>query len=102
LGTDEDLWWPSRAGLSQQTVEIEAESVSHIVLNRVGLESASPAYLSSYIADGGIPESVSVDLIAKVAAKLEDMSYGLLTAPKAREQRKTRKKSTEQQQRRAT
>jgi hypothetical protein len=96
LGTDEDLWWPSRAGLSQQTVEIEAESVSHIVLNRVGLESASPAYLSSYIADGGIPESVSVDLIAKVAAKLEEMSHRLLTAPKTKEQRKARKKSPEQ------
>ena len=83
-------------------MEIEAESVSHIVLNRVGLESASPAYLSSYIADGGIPESVSVDLIAKVAAKLEEMSYRLLTAPKTKEQRKTRKKSPEQQQRSAT
>ena len=96
LGTDEDLWWPSRAGLSHETVEIEAESVSHIVLNRVGLESASPAYLSSYIADGGIPESVSVDLIAKVAAKLEEMSQRLLTAPKTKEQRKTRKKTSEQ------
>jgi len=91
LGTDEDLWWPSRAGLSHRAVEIEAESVSHIVLNRCGLQSASPAYLSSYITHGEIPEGVSVDLIAKVAAKLDDMSHRLLTAPKAKEERKARR-----------
>lgn len=90
LGTDADMWWPSRAGLTLQVVEIEAESVSHIVLNRVGLESASPAYLSSYISDGSIPEQVSVDLIAKVSAKLEEMSRRELTAPKTREQRTAR------------
>lgn len=93
LGTDEDMWWPSRAGLTLQVVEIEAESVSHIVLNRVGLESASPAYLSSYISDGSIPEEVSVDLIAKVSAKLEEMSRRELTAPKTREQRMARSKA---------
>ena len=65
-------------------------------MNRTGLESASPTYLSSYVADGAIPETVSVDLIAKVAGKLEEMSSRLLTAPKTKAQRQTRKKPSEQ------
>lgn len=87
LGSDEDLWWPSRPGLDLKTVEIEAESVAHIVLTRAGLVSASPAYLSSHIVDGHVPGSVSVDLIAKVAGKLEEMSMRLLTAPKLKSDR---------------
>jgi hypothetical protein len=87
LGSDQDLWWPSRRGLDLKTVEIEAESVAHIVLTRAGLKSASPAYLSSHIVDGQVPPGVSVDLIAKVAGKLEEMSLRLLTAPKVKSDR---------------
>ncbi len=87
LDSDEDMWWPSRPGLDLKTVEIEAESVAHIVLTRAGLVSASPAYLSSHIVDGHVPACVSVDLIAKVAGKIEEMSFRLLTAPKLKSDR---------------
>lgn len=87
LDSDEDMWWPSRPGLDLKTVEIEAESVAHIVLTRAGLVSASPAYLSSHMVDGHVPGNVSVDLIAKVAGKLEEMSLRLLTAPKLKSDR---------------
>jgi hypothetical protein len=87
LGSDEDLWWPNRPDLDLKTVEIEAESVAHIVVTRAGLESAAPAYLSSHIVDGHVPPGVSVDLIAKVAGKLEEMSMRLLTAPKLKSDR---------------
>jgi hypothetical protein len=82
LGSDRDLWWPSRTGLDKQTVEIEAEAVAHIVLTRSGLKSASVPYLSSYIEKGTLPQSVSVDLITKVAGKIEDMSLHSKAAPK--------------------
>jgi hypothetical protein len=82
LGSDHDLWWPSRRDLDQRTVEIEAEAVAHIVLTRAGLKSASVPYLSSYVQDGTVPPTVSMDLITKVAGKIEDMSLHSKSAPK--------------------
>lgn len=82
LGSDRDVWWPSRHSLDHQTVEIEAEAVAHIVLTRAGLKSASAPYLSSYIEKGAVPQTVSVDLIGKVAGKIEEMSLHSKSAPK--------------------
>jgi hypothetical protein len=68
LGSDEDGWWPSRINLSHATVEIEAEAVSYIVCQRIGLSSSSAAYLSTFLsADGAVPATVSLELIGKVA-----------------------------------
>lgn len=74
LGSDKDKWWPSRMNLSYSAVEIEAESVSYIVCNRLGIETSAPGYLSTYLTSAEVPESVSIDLIFKVAGKLENMS----------------------------
>jgi hypothetical protein len=73
LGTDKDYWWPSRTGLNQRTVEIEAEAVAYIVTIRAGLTGSSEAYVSRFLAEGKIPSSVSLDLIAKVAGRIEEM-----------------------------
>ncbi len=73
LGSDKDYWWPSRTGLNKKTVEIEAEAVAFIVTTRAGLTGSSPAYVSRYLPEGKIPSSVSLDLIAKVAGRLEEM-----------------------------
>ena len=81
LGSDEELGWPSRTGLTHDSVEIEAESVSHIVMVRMGLVSASDAYLSSYFKGEEIPAAVSVELITKVATKLENMSLRSVPRP---------------------
>lgn len=86
LGTDEDHWWPSRQNLTLQTVEIEAEAVAHIITTRLGLSGFSEAYLSGHIKSPELPESVSMDLIAKVSGKLEQMTKTLL--PKRRERPK--------------
>jgi hypothetical protein len=82
LGTDGDLWWPSRMDLTRETLEIEAESVSYIVQMRAGLISTSDAYLAAYLRDGRVPESVSLELIMKVAGKIEEMSKSKLPSPK--------------------
>ncbi|MDA8427650.1 MAG: hypothetical protein M0T70_00145 [Geobacteraceae bacterium] len=74
LGNDEDNWWPSRSNLSRHTVEIEAEAVAYIVTNRLGLAGASAAYVSRHLTSGELPASVSLDLIAKVAGKIEQMA----------------------------
>lgn len=78
LGTDEDHWWPCRIGLTREAIEIEAESVSYMVATRLGLKTASDAYLAGYAKDGKIPEGVSLDLIAKVAGRIGEMGERLL------------------------
>ncbi len=71
LGSSLTEPWPSRRNLSIATVEIEAEAVSFIVCERCGLRSGSASYLSSYLTGDEIPETVSLELITKVAGKLE-------------------------------
>lgn len=78
LGTDEDKTWPCRINLSHSTVEIEAESVSHIVCDRLGIKTSADSYLASFLSTESVPESISVDLLFKVAGKIEDMTKKLL------------------------
>lgn len=84
LGADKDLWWPCRTNLTRQTVEIEAESVAYIVTSRLGLKGTSAAYVSGYLGDRTLPESVSLDLIAKVAGIIEKMARESVPAKKPR------------------
>jgi hypothetical protein len=73
LGSDQDGWWPSRINLSHATVEIEAEATSFIVATQLGLTPVSESYLASFITGDQIPETVSIELITKVAGKLTEM-----------------------------
>ena len=84
LGTDRDLWWPCRTNLTRQTVEIEAESVAYIVMSRLGLKGSSAAYISGYLKGESLPESVSVDLVAKVTGAVERMARESVPAKKPR------------------
>jgi len=74
LGNDKDRWWPSRRELSHRTIEVEAEAVAFIVASRFGLKGASARYVSRYLGNDPMPPSVSLDLVAKVAARLEKMT----------------------------
>jgi hypothetical protein len=84
LGADIDHWWPSRSNLDRHMVEIEAEAVAYIVTSRLGLEGSSAAYVSRHLKDGGIPKGISLDLIGKVAGKLEHMAMKILPKPKSK------------------
>lgn len=84
LGSDRDLWWPSRCNLTRRTVEIEAEAVAHVVLTRLGLHGSSAAYVSRHLGVSELPESVSIDLIAKVAGQVEAMVREKLPPKKAK------------------
>jgi hypothetical protein len=87
LGTDEDYWWPSRTNLSHKTVEIEAEAVAFLVTSRLGLQGTSASYVSRYLSEGAIPESVSLDLIAKAAGRIEEMARRTFEARRSRWER---------------
>jgi len=70
--------------LTHDTVEIEAEAVAFIVCTRAGLTTSSDAYLAPYLKAGSVPAAVSLELIAKVAGKLEEMGKRRLPPHKAR------------------
>lgn len=88
LGTDKDHWWPSRQNLNHQTVEIEAEAAAYIVTTRLGLSGYSDAYLSGHLDKNELPASVSMDLIAKVSGKLDQMTKSVLPKRRERPQKK--------------
>lgn len=84
LGSDKDHWWPSRRELSHRTVEIEAEATAFIVASRFGLEGASARYVSRHLGNDPVPSSVSLDLVAKTASRLEKMAKERLKARRDR------------------
>ncbi|MCX6907090.1 MAG: hypothetical protein NTY01_03495, partial [Verrucomicrobia bacterium] len=74
LGGDKDGWWPSRINLNHSTVEIEAEATAYITCLRIGLTPASEAYVCNFLKSDTVPETVSLEMITKVAGKLEEMT----------------------------
>ena len=82
LGGDTDGWWPSRGDLARRPMEVEAEAVAYIVSRRAGLQGASSQYVSRYSDGEATLTRVSVDLIAKVAGRLDEM--GTRKLPKRR------------------
>lgn len=83
LGCDKDFWWPARSHLDKRVVEIEAEATAYVVTRHLGLEGTSAAYISRYLGDDAqAPEGVSLDMIAKVAGKIERMALRTEPAPR--------------------
>lgn len=71
LGGDPDGKWPSRIGLNRIQRELEAESVAYIVCRRRNLITLSADYLAGYWSKPVDKENVSVDMIMKVAGRIE-------------------------------
>jgi hypothetical protein len=78
LGADKDGWWPYRLNLPHAVTEIEAEAVAHIVCRRAGFRTHSAEYLASFVEEEGAMESVSLDLVSRTSARIEDMGRRLL------------------------
>jgi Zn-dependent peptidase ImmA (M78 family) len=78
LGTPNEKWWPDRRGLSQVTREFEAESISYLICKRMGIDTPSDEYLSSYLGkDPDIPD-ISLECIMKTIGLIEQMGKRLL------------------------
>jgi hypothetical protein len=83
LGTPNKKWWPDRRGLSLPVREFEAESVSYLVCNRLGIKTPSEEYLSGYTKNQEkLPTSISLECIMKSAGLIERMSSGRLKVRK--------------------
>jgi antirestriction protein ArdC len=86
LGSDEDNWWPCRINLPHGTVEIEAEAASYIVCQHLGITTHSADYLSDYIQDEKDFHKVSIDLVTRVASRIEAMGKRTQSRRKRRSQ----------------
>lgn len=73
LGKTATSWWEQRPKLSGVSKEIEAESISYLVCNRVGLKTASDTYLSNYIRDHNTIPPISLDTVLTVSNYIEQM-----------------------------
>jgi hypothetical protein len=49
-----------------------------VVCRRAGLETRSAEYLSSYVEDNSDIDAISLDLVSRVAGRLEEMGRRLL------------------------
>jgi hypothetical protein len=78
LGADKDGGWPFRLNLPHALTEIEAEAVAHIVCRRAGFQTHSAEYLSSFVGEEWAMECVSLDLVSRAAARIEEMGRRLL------------------------
>ena len=84
LSGDKDGWWPSRADLQHRAMEVEAEAAAYITARRAELTGSSPQYISRYLNDNKAMKSISVDLIAKVAGRLEMMATRCMSKRRSR------------------
>lgn len=84
LGSDKDKWWPDRNRLSKEQKEIEAESCSYLVCDRLGLKTKSDEYLVGYATNPQDLQGISVELIAKVSGHIEKMSRETIPLRKLR------------------
>ena len=65
-------------------MEVEAEAVAYIVSRRAGLRGTSPQYVCWYLDGAATLQAVSMDQIAKVAGRLEEMGTSRLPARRPR------------------
>ena len=73
LGVLPGNWWIKRTDLDLHSREIEAESISYLACSRVGLQTASDSYLSTYIKQKEEMPPISLDVILTVAGYIEQL-----------------------------
>ncbi len=52
LGTPNKKWWPDRRGLAEERREFEAESVTWLLCERLGIENPSAPYMALFLSKG--------------------------------------------------
>jgi hypothetical protein len=82
LGTPNDRWWPDRRNFSHVVREFEAESVSYLVCARLGIETASDAYLAGHVRKCPVTPLISLDRVMKSVWLLEQMGRARLAPRK--------------------
>jgi hypothetical protein len=73
LGTPNDKWWPNRHGVSHEVAEMEAESVSYLVCERLGIDSPAAEYLAGHLAPNRETPEISLECVMKAGGLIEQM-----------------------------
>jgi hypothetical protein len=73
LGSTKTAWWKDRTPVDHQISEIEAESISYLVCNRLGLQTGSDSYLADYISKNDSIPPISFDTVLTVSGHIEQM-----------------------------
>jgi hypothetical protein len=69
--------WPNRSQAPLDTREFEAESAAYLVAKRRNIESGSERYLSDYLRSHSEIPGIDVELVVKVADRIETMGHAL-------------------------
>lgn len=69
-------WWEDRRGLNGKVEEFEAESVSWLVCERMGIKNPSAEYLSGYLENNSTIPDISIDTVLKSVGIIESMING--------------------------
>lgn len=73
LGTPDETWWPDRQKRTKNEREFEAESVTWLICERMGLENPSAEYLSGYLEQNQSVPTISLDAVLKAVGYIEAM-----------------------------
>jgi IrrE N-terminal-like domain len=87
LGTPNQKWWPDRTGLHKGIQEFEAESLCHLVCERLGIVNPSAKYLANYLKEneeGDVP-AISFERVMASAGLIEQMGCERLKPRKEKE-----------------
>ena len=73
LGTPNEKWWPDRRGLSHEVAEMEAESVSFLICERLGVDSPSAEYLAGHLKPNAETLDLSLECVMRAGGLVEQM-----------------------------
>lgn len=78
-------WWDERSDISKETREFEAETVSYLVCERLGISTRSAEYLAIYFNDNEDIPDISidmvfraVDIVQQIVSGYVDVTHGFL------------------------
>lgn len=72
LGPHAEMKIPDNSKIERRQAEMEAESISYLVCKRRGIETTSAQYLSGYAEQNVELPGFSLDMVLKVAGKIEE------------------------------
>lgn len=71
-------WWKGRS-CTEKEKEFEAETVSYLVCERLGIEGHSIEYLSDYLDEDDLIPEISADLVFQAVDMIQNMASGYMS-----------------------
>ena len=82
LGAPYPKWWPDRRYIKHNASEFEAECVTWLICERLGLKNPSVQYLANFLDNNKTIPDISLDRVLKAAGDIENMTTKTITAEK--------------------